>query len=301
MAFEDVATRVFALYGSRDYREALTVVQNARREYPEEDNDLTFWEACLLARIDRPQDALAVLAGGVDRGQWWGPGRLADPDLDPVRPLGGWDRVARRCAEITQERMAHRPPPVIRTTANPAGTIVAIQGAHAHQQALASMWEAATPSSWTVITPAGAEPSAPGSWAWPRSLEDSAKSVKRDIKGLALDRPVVLTGFSIGSAIACHLITRQGLPVDGLIAVAPSSPSSFDELRTVANTGIPSLIICGAEDISAGQYKQLQTDIGDRPNVTIDIVEGLGHANPPDLEERVTRFLEALHQKRVTQ
>jgi predicted esterase len=292
--FEDVANRVFALYGSGEYGEALTVIYNARSVYPEQDNDLTFWEACLLARIDRPEEALTVLARGLDRGQWWPPGQLADTDLDPARQLSGWDKVAKRCAEVTDERMAHRPRPVVRTTDTPAGMIVAIQGAEADQQTVASTWAAAASDSWTIITPAGAEPLASGRWAWPRSIEGSAKSVKRDIEHLTLDRPLVLTGFSIGSAVACHLITSKALPVDGLIAVAPSSFSNFDELRTVSSTGMPSLIICGDRDLRHAKYTELQADIGGHPNVTIDMVEGLGHAHPPDLDRRISDFLKAL-------
>jgi len=292
--FNDIGNRVFALYGSGEYGEALIVVQNARSDYPEQDNDLTFWEACLLARIDRSEEALTVLAGGLDRGQWWPPGKLADADLDPVRRLSGWGQVAKRCAEFTEERMAHRPPPVVRTTATPTGTIVAIQGAEADQQAVASTWAAATPDSWTMIIPAGAEPLASGGWSWPHSIEAGARSVKTDIEHLSLDRPLVLTGFSIGSAIACHLITSEALPVDGLIAVAPSSFSDFDEIRTVAGKGMPSLIICGDQDKRHAKYSELQADIGGEPNVTIDMVEGLGHANPPDLDRRVLGFLKSL-------
>lgn len=294
VGFNEVANRVFALYDSGEYGEALTVVQNARSEYPEQDNDLTFWEACLLARIDRSEEALSVLAGGLDRGQWWPSGRLADADLHPVRHLSGWGRVAERCAEFTEERMAHRPSPVLRSTATPAGTIVAIQGAEADQQAVASTWAAATPDSWTVIVPAGAEPLASGGWAWPHSIEAGARSVKIDIEHLSLDRPLVLTGFSIGSAIACHLITSEALPVDGLIAVAPSSRSNFDELRTCAGMGMPSLIICGDQDTRRAKYSELQADIGGEPNVTIDMVEGLEHAHPLDLDRRVLGFLETL-------
>lgn len=294
MGFNDVANRVFALYGGGKYGEALTAVRNARSDYPERDNDLTFWEACLLARIDQPEEALTVLAEGLDRGQWWPPGMLADADLDPVRPLAGWEQVAKRCSEITEERLAHRPPPVVRRTATPAGTIVAIRGAKADQQAVAATWAAATPDSWSIITPAGAEPLASGGWDWPRSIEASAKSVETDVEHLALDRPLVLTGFSIGSAIACHLITTEVLPVDGLIAVAPGSFSNFDELRTVSSTGMPTLIICGDQDSRLAKYRELQADIGAHPTVTIDMVEGLGHANPPDLDQRVSGFLKAL-------
>jgi predicted esterase len=294
VGFNDVANRVFALYGSGEYGRALIVVQDARSEYPEQDNDLTFWEACLLARIDRSEEALTVLAGGLDRGQWWPPGKLADTDLDPVRHLSGWGQVATRCAELTEERMAHRPPPVVRTAPTPAGTIVAILGAEADQQAVASTWAGAAPNSWTIITPAGAEPLASGGWTWPHSIEAGAKSVKTDIEHLVLDRPLVLTGFSIGSAIACHVITSEALSVDGLIAVAPSSRSNCDELRTVAGMGMPSLIICGDQDTRHAKYRELQADIGGKPNVAIDIIKGLGHANPPDLGRRVLGFLKTL-------
>lgn len=48
MGFGEVAAQVFSLYGREEYEQALGVVQGARHNYPEEDNDLSFWEACLL-------------------------------------------------------------------------------------------------------------------------------------------------------------------------------------------------------------------------------------------------------------
>lgn len=294
MGFNDVADRVFALYGDGEYGEALTAVRDARSGYSEQDNDLTFWEACLLARLKKPEEALTVLAEGLDRGQWWAPGTLADADLDPVRPLTGWEEVAKRCSEITAEKLLNRPPPVVRRAATLDGTIVAIQGARADHEAVAATWAAATPDTWTVITPAGAEPVASGWWAWPRSVEASASSVIADLEDLEIARPLVLTGFSIGSAIACHLIISEAFPVDGLIAVAPSGSSNFDELRTVASTGLPTLVICGDQDPRHARYRELEGEIGGRPNVIIDIIEGLGHADPPDLDRRISGILKTL-------
>jgi predicted esterase len=289
MGFSDLANRMFGLYRDGEYEGALELVQDAYDKYPDEDNNLTFWEACLLARVGQAQTALEVLSKGVERGQWWPPGQLADQDLDPVRKLRGWEQVAEHCAEITANKLAARPDPIIRQGTG-AGSLIAIQGARATQEEVSSTWKAATPSRWTVITPAGAEPTADGCWAWPRSIEEAASSVLGDIRDIPLDAPIVLTGFSIGSAIACHIINTELMPVDGLIAVAPSSWRSFDELRQAARR-TRTLIIGGDQDPRYSKYQQLEADLAHDNQTRVDLIDGLSHANPSDLARRVSEFL----------
>lgn len=210
-----------------------------------------------------------------------------------VFSLYGREEYEQALAHANQ-RLAHRPGPSVRVAEVPTGTVVAIQGAQARPEEVATIWAAATPDGWTVVTPAASEPEPSGGWAWPHSVEASAVSVKRDTEGLSLHPPLVLTGFSIGSAVACHLAISRALPVEGLILVAPSTRSGLDDVREVVGLGIPLLFIGGDEGIRADQYKRLRDDIAGVAHVTIEILAGLGHEHPPDLGRRVSDFLGAL-------
>lgn len=289
MTFEDVASRVFSLYRVADYKSALAVAQDARLSHPEEDNTLTFWEACLLARLGRKQEAVETLLAGVERGEWWPTGKLVDHDLDSVRDEPGWERVHTHCVAKTQSLLDERPRPMVKNGTG-RGTLVTLQGAQAVQEDLFTTWQQATPDRWTVITPAASEPTGDGRWAWPHSLDASVQSVTSDLRGFDLSPPLILAGFSIGSAIACHMINSTEHTPDGLIAIAPSTTAEFEELLE-ATISVRSLVICGDQDSRVDRYRYLEPQLAEREQVDFDLIEGLGHANPPDLDTRVAQFL----------
>lgn len=289
MTFQDVANRVFSLYRDADYQSALAVAREARIPYPEEDNTLTFWEACLLARLGKKQEAVETLLAAMERGEWWPTGKLIDHDLDPVRDEPGWETVHAHCVAMTQSLLDTRPKPMVRNGTG-SGTLLTIQGAHAMQEDLFSTWQRAIPERWTVITPVASEPTGDGRWEWPHSLDASVQSLTSDLRGFDLSPPLILTGFSIGSAIACHMINSTEQTVDGLIAIAPSSSEAFEELLAAASA-VRSLVICGDQDSRVDHYRHLQSQLAGKKQVDFDLVEGLGHANPPDLDRRVAQFL----------
>ena len=289
MTFPDVAARVLSLYREDDYKAALAIAQDARISHPEEDNLITFWEACLQARLGRTGEALETLQAGIERGEWWPTGKLVDTDLDPVRGEPGWDVVHSHCAEKTQRLMDDRPETMVRHGTG-SGTLIAIQGAHAIPEEFFNTWSGATPDRWTVTMPIPSEPTGEGGWEWPHSIGASARSVTSDLQKFDLRPPVILAGFSIGSAIACHLINATAQPVDGLIAIAPSTTGDFEELIE-ATSSLRSLVICGDQDTRVDGYRDVQSQVGERELVIFDLIGGLGHAYPADLDKRIGQFL----------
>jgi surfactin synthase thioesterase subunit len=189
--------------------------------------------------------------------------------------------------------MKERPDPIIRLGTG-HGSLVVIPGAHAVLTEVASAWNSATPDTWTVVTLPGSEPSPSGGWSWPHALDVCAMSVLAEIEQMELTEPTVLAGFSIGSAIACHVVNSAELEVSALIAVAPSSRRGFDEIREIA-THVFLLVIGGANDPRIEEYRQLEADLDPLVGVKVEIVDGLGHSNPPDLGRRIESFLRTVN------
>jgi len=77
---------------------------------------------------------------------------------------------------------------------------------------------------------------------------------------------------------------------DGLIAIAPSTTGEFEELLQ-ATSSVRSLVICGDRDSRVDRYRHLESQLAERNQVEFDLIEGLGHSNPPDLDRRVDQFL----------
>lgn len=292
MTFQDVTRQVFSLYRDRDYAAALAVAIDARSSFPAEDNTLTFWEACLLARLGERDRSVQTLLAGIERGEWWPTGKLVDHDLDPVRDHPGWAAVLAHCEAMTERLRANRPAPMVRGGSGD-GTVVTIQGAHAVQEDFFATWDQALPGRWTLITPVASEPTGDGPWEWPHSVEASAEVVVADLLDFDLAPPLILAGFSAGSAIAGHLILSGELEVEGLISIAPWTRRDFDEL-VEASLVMPTLVICGADDSLISVDKLRSRVKGEDGQVELQVVDGLGHEHPMDLAQRVARFLEGL-------
>ena len=70
-AFDDVARAAFGLYSERRYREALALARDASGRFPDRRATTSFWITCLFSVMGEHDDAVAVLADGLERGEWW--------------------------------------------------------------------------------------------------------------------------------------------------------------------------------------------------------------------------------------
>ena len=115
-----------------------------------------------------------------------------------------------------------------------------------------------------------------------------------DLVGAEMEEPLVLGGFSIGSAIAAHLIHSSLLPAKALVVVPPGSFEDFVELRGVANRALPLLVVGGVSDPQIDKHRSCGADLRHHANVLIELIDSLGHVPPTDLRRRVDRFLAML-------
>lgn len=284
--------RVFDLYGEASYDTGLEVIAAARPEHPDQDGRLTFWQACLLGMSGRPQEALEVLEAGLERGLWWAPGVLADSDLDSVRTLPGWAEVVSRGEQAASEMLSLRPDPQVRpaTSASPEGTLVTLHGAGADPIAHAQRWGDATPESWTVITPTGNVPTAPGQWAWPYDL--SLGPLAEHLEGLQLEPPLVLAGWSQGGGMAASMAWMGDLEVNGLLLIGPGLRDEWDP---ASHRHVPTYIFIGENDLNLAKCLELRDQMSELGlRVWLDEQPGLGHELPDDLREIVVAALEWL-------
>jgi predicted esterase len=292
MDFRDVTRRVFDLYDDGRYEDGLEVIEAARPEHREEDGRLTFWEACLLGMSGAPEQALATLQAGMDRGLWWAPGMLADSDLDSVRGLEGWEELLDRCSQLSAEYIAvHRPecqvyPAVV---ASPAGTLITLHGAPADPIAHAEEWREAVPDTWTLVAPVGTVVVSPGQWAW--AHDASGDAVLEQLEDLELSPPVVLAGWSQGGWVAANIAWEGLLDVVGLVLVAPSIGEAVWDPDL--HRGVPSYIVVGELDRYLPGCLALEMVL-ERAGVPVflDQRAGMGHALPEDFSETTAAALD---------
>lgn len=292
MEFREVQRQVFDLYGKGRYDDGLEVIAGARAEHRDQDGRLTFWQACLLGMSGRPRDALEVLEAGLDRGLWWAPGMLADSDLDSVRTLPEWDDMLARSEKAAAEKARLRPDPQIRiaTASTQTGTLITLHGAGNDPAAHAELWEEATPGSWTVITPAGNVPMAPGEWAWPFDL--SLGPLVEQLEGLQFKPPLVLAGWSQGGGLAASMAWTGPLNAGGLLLVGPGLRNDWDP---GSHRRVPTYIVIGENDLNLARCLELRGQMTEHEvPVFVDERPDLGHEHPENFAETIVVALDWL-------
>jgi predicted esterase len=281
MEFADVAEKMLSAYGRNSFVDAIDIVRQARPRFPERDSRLTFWEACLLSRDGEAQRALDCLEAGLDRGLWWHPRMLADPDLDAARELGGWAGFESRSAALTEAHSVSRPEPLVRHVSHPVGTVVALHGGGQVPEDFFSEWASVIPNDWTLVAPVGDVPVSTDAWAWP--FDGSTNSLIESLSRLQLAQPIVMTGFSQGAVLAARAAWNGLTEASGLILAAPGVPvSTWEESN---KRPVPLYAVVGSESLDYEPLTATSQELRrDGVPVHLDVREGLGHALPEDFD-----------------
>jgi predicted esterase len=296
MDFAEVRRRVFAAYAMGSFQDGLDAITQGRTEHPDQDETLTFWEACLSSMGGDPGHALAALTAGLDRGLAWHPKMLADPDLDAARELAGWDEFERRSANMILALAEERPEPLVRLSPRPVGTVIALHGGGAVPGDFYSEWAAAVPAEWTLITPIGDVPRSGGRWAWPYDF--STSSLVEALDGQPLHEPIVMAGFSQGAGLALKAAWNGVYEVSGLIVVA--GMLGVEEWHSSAKKPVPLYLVMGTDDdISYEPSKDTCAALSEAGvAVHVDLHDGLGHEYPPEMGETVRAGLDWIQRSR---
>ncbi|HZD24403.1 MAG TPA: hypothetical protein VE569_13550 [Acidimicrobiia bacterium] len=287
MDFRELSRKVVDLYVEGSYEQALALVDEGRKKFPDEDSALTWFEACLLGVSGEPQRALEVLQAGLDRSLGWHPQMLTDPDLDSVRTLDGWESFETRSAARVEKWAAKRPPPFVRVIPNPAGTVVALHGAGSDPGDFFEAWDSATPEHWNLVIPVGEVPRSTDGWAWSYDL---STDLAHEIGEVELVEPIVLAGFSQGARLAAKSAWDGNVDATGLVLTAAVlTPKLWEES---GQRQIPTYVLTGTED---GGYEgcvattEMLRDHG--VPVSLEVREGLGHEPVDDLDQVMTTAL----------
>lgn len=304
--FDDVARAVFRLYGERRYPEALTLARDASGRFPDRRATTSFWIACLLSLMGEHDDAVAVLADGIERGEWWSEGRLrGDPDLAPLQGRADFDAVvdaARRRQAANPSRPALE---LLRPSTQPRGFVIALHGAGGTIESTAAQWQHATELGYAVGIPLSSQRSASDDdrRGWDavdlaaQEVEDARDRLARQLE-LDPER-AIFAGFSQGGRrVVEWALTGAPLDIRRFIGVA----SGVDQVRfedvdrqlaSAVRRGIRAAFVVGEEDWVLGSVKPFHEALRAAGNASrLDVVPGVGHEYPPDFASRLPALLE---------
>ena len=131
--FAATRRRLFELYGASDYQAAMELARAAATDFPEREDQTSYWIACLHALQGNADAALDVLRRALDRGMWWAPELLeTDPDLEPLRADGRLAEVISASGEARGRWKPNLPTaPVVLSTAGSRSPRAAVILLHA--------------------------------------------------------------------------------------------------------------------------------------------------------------------------
>jgi predicted esterase len=302
MTLEELRDRVYALYAEGRFDQALHVLEAERDALGGHEATGTFWATCLLSVAGRPDEAVATLQAGLDRGLWWSGSLLNwESDLDAVRGRADFRKLAGESDRRMRAGRTTTPVLVVHRPERPTGALlIALHGASSTAEAFAPHWEAAARFGVTVAVPEPAFPStsdADGfSWSEP-GVGDEVEAILARIRAdhaIDPDR-IVLAGYSQGGRLAVEMALRaEPFPVRGVISVAAG-------LRSRAKPPMPDLpasaprfwFLTGEGDFSREAIEACHDALLARGVASsLEVVPGLGHELPGDFAERLPAALD---------
>jgi dienelactone hydrolase len=285
-----------AAYGRGDYREALAWAERLLVLEPA-NGQFVFWAACFQARAGDGRGALGRLQAASDAGMWWAPEELrADEDLEPVWRLEGFQALVNECRNrmVFARAVAE---PVLRSL-EPEGprsgvVLLALHGRVSSTQEAVDAWGPATSTGAVVAALGSSQLVGTAAACW-----DDLDVARRELDWAQERLPsgrLVLAGFSQGGILAIAEALRAR--ADAFVALAPSvgrvGMPTLEELRPLlGRPGLRGAIVIGAEDFRLDAARELAAAAEEAGMpLRFDVVDGLDHAYPPDLAERLPDLL----------
>lgn len=303
LSFRELQVQVFALYGQARFSDALDVVTRALPMLPVQVSRLTFWQACFLCLLERPDDALAVLEAHRSKGGWWNPDRLeGDTDLAALRDKPEFIALV-ESSRAQQELMRETTLPQLEVVENgsaaPSPLLLAFHMRGSTLVATLPYWLPAQHSGMTVAVPQSSQLQGPNEYEWAdaeRAEREALGAFRKVQARYYIDSSrVVLGGASQGADLAVQLaLSGYPIPARGFVAVAGGGRAETLEplLRDAAQRSVRGVFIVGEHDPARTRVEAVYEMLGTAGlEVQLEVVMGLGHDYPSDFGVRLEKAL----------
>jgi hypothetical protein len=302
--FVEATARVFGLSNEGRLDEALAVIDDIDASIPGHAGRTAIWRACLLAANGRPEESLAALSSGLDRGLWWPPDWLEDEDLDGVRDDPRFGELAARStagAERARRSFPDRPEVTIHLPSAETRAVALVLHMLARTvEETEPHWRSAPDLGLAIAFVASTQRTADDEPSW-----DAEDLVARDL-ALALEEvraagidpgvPLVLAGASQGGVRAVEATIDPALDARGFVAIVPGTPDlDGGGVRAAVDRGVRGWVLVGAEDPQAGSALRFADELANEGlEVRAESVPALGHDYPADFARRLPGIVDFL-------
>lgn len=291
LTIRDLTNEVMKLYAGQKYFEALELVEQNADNFPDESTRITFWKMCLLSLCGRSDGAISVFRQGLDAGLWWSSIQLQDTDLDSVRDLPEFQRLAAISQEKYEQLREHieRDHAILLPDAPTFGKyplLIATHGRNGNKNSHTEYWEIARQKGWLVLLAQSTQPLTSSSYCWDDStqgLSDLLSYYEQVSEKYQIDpERIVIAGFSQGGGMAIHTALKGNIPARGFIGIG-TWWANANELGNEKD--VRGYFITGEKDPTLDRVREIQTVLK-KNNVQFaeEVHTDLGHEFPADFE-----------------
>jgi dienelactone hydrolase len=308
--FEELQDETMRLYGAGDYAAALALLTREGDGFPEEGAWVLYMEACMAARVGRPDETCRLLDSALERGYWYGEAVMRQsPSFLPLQGQPAFEAVAAR--QIARAAEAHAEPVLLVreptggcTAAQPCPGLLALHGNGANGPSALQGWGPVVERGWFLAALQSSQIVGIDQFIW----DDQAiatQEAQEHYATLQARYPLdpartLVAGFSMGGETALRLALTGSLPVRGFILLGPGGPTIDTPaawLPLIAQHGTRGLrgyVILGEADTGVPQdeIRTLVTLLNDHGiPCELETVPSLRHAYPLDFGPIIDRAL----------
>ena len=293
LSFDELTDQMMNLYKESKYAEALELVEQNADRFPEQSVRTTFWKMCLLSLCGRSNDVISVFQKGLDAGLWWAKSQFRDTDLDAVRDLPEFKRLAAVSQDKYEEarKQVRRDQTILLPDTSVSGMyplLIALHGGAGTKDSNLKYWEVPRQKGWLVLSPQSTQPLYSGSYSWidpEQALADLDDYIAQTSKNHPIDQQrVVIAGFSQGSGMAIYAALSRRIKARGFLAIGTywADPNSLRPLTKQAKS-VRGYFITGEKDQYLDKIREIQNILKEN-NISFDeeAHPDLGHDFPPD-------------------
>ncbi len=279
--YDDLVDQIEALYGEGRYADAVAVLDSATDLAPWS-AELAHLRACVLGASGDADGALLALQRASADGGWWRPEILTDDDdLAALADRPEFQALVTESAK----RATDDPTPALSTVpTKPIGVVVALHGAGQRAEHARRDWAGVLDLGYALVCVESSRRMSPMYRTWPdpdQAAADIARALAdlpTELKGL----PLIAAGFSAGGRVAVDwALTARPAPATGVLAMAPALRKLPDGS---AESLSPATIWIGTDDDLLDVVDAAEPQL---TGLTIERVQGLGHAFPADFADRL--------------
>jgi dienelactone hydrolase len=305
LTFRELTDQMMQLYRESRFTEALQLVEHNADRFPEHSARTTFWKMCLLSLCGRANDVISVFQKGLDAGLWWAESQFRDADLDAVRDLPEFKRLAAVSQEKYEEVRTRvgQDQTLLLPDTPPSGMyplVIVLHGHNGNKDSQLEFWEAARQRGWLVLSVQSTQPTFSGAYHW----DDPAQGLADLLFYFAWvsqtypihPKRVVMAGFSQGSGMALYAALKGNLPVSGYIGIGTWWADANDFV--CEGKHLRGYFIVGEKDHTLERTREIQETLR-RSNIPFaeEIHPQIGHEFPADFGASFEKAIEFIFEE----